>query len=426
MKIYNKPGSKERLLEMFEGVTGEKITINENISEATDTDKYENVVFVQGEEADEPLRILNDEGEEAALEYLKQWHDFGNHEGTDQLGAGSSDSTFEKDGYIMSYNPRIGYIGLQYDLKHGEDEPYSGVNYSDAFEKYGFNDMHLNEVEESFDNPEAKDEKYLDKGTQQEEQPNKYDDGVRYPVEEPIKTDDPSLEGLKGDDAPLDEENIFSKMKRGAIDFAKSMKDTISPDSYSSTRSVSGPMVGGSQAGVAMAQKEKEEMEKEEGEEQPEESYMATMGAAAPHTEGEEMDVDMGVDLYTEPKIDDKLEGGLADEETDLGEYDIEQLLKGLKVEFEHTDDPMIALEIAMDHLQEDPEYYGEDDEDPEEKAKEGAQDDAEGGEEEIEEPEMEDEKEEEVEDNGEEEKEEDKTFNFESYTPKKVGDVLK
>lgn len=38
--------------------------------------------------------------------------------------------------------------------------------------------------------------------------------------------------------------------------------------------------------------------------------------------------------------------------------YDREQLKKGLEVEKEHTDDPKVALKIAMDHLKEDPEYY--------------------------------------------------------------------
>lgn len=38
--------------------------------------------------------------------------------------------------------------------------------------------------------------------------------------------------------------------------------------------------------------------------------------------------------------------------------YDREQLKKGLEVEKEHTDNPKVALKIAMDHLDEDPKYY--------------------------------------------------------------------
>lgn len=36
----------------------------------------------------------------------------------------------------------------------------------------------------------------------------------------------------------------------------------------------------------------------------------------------------------------------------------ITQILKGVKVELEHTTDPDIAMEIAFDHVYEDPKYY--------------------------------------------------------------------
>ena len=39
-------------------------------------------------------------------------------------------------------------------------------------------------------------------------------------------------------------------------------------------------------------------------------------------------------------------------------EFDRSALVAGLAVELEHTTDPAIALEIAMDHLDEDPRYY--------------------------------------------------------------------
>lgn len=53
----------------------------------------------------------------------------------------------------------------------------------------------------------------------------------------------------------------------------------------------------------------------------------------------------------------DVLPGGLADESIP-SDFDLNQLLKGIKHELEHTDDPKIAMEIAMDHLKEDPKYY--------------------------------------------------------------------
>jgi len=39
-------------------------------------------------------------------------------------------------------------------------------------------------------------------------------------------------------------------------------------------------------------------------------------------------------------------------------EFDPVQLRRGIKVELEHTGDRRIAMEIAMDHLAEDPRYY--------------------------------------------------------------------
>lgn len=53
----------------------------------------------------------------------------------------------------------------------------------------------------------------------------------------------------------------------------------------------------------------------------------------------------------------DKLPGGLADDMSPES-FNRTQLKKGMKHELEHTNDPEIALEIAMDHLAEDPNYY--------------------------------------------------------------------
>lgn len=53
----------------------------------------------------------------------------------------------------------------------------------------------------------------------------------------------------------------------------------------------------------------------------------------------------------------DKLPGGLADDKIP-SDFDSELILEGLKVELEHTDDILVALEITMDHLTEDEEYY--------------------------------------------------------------------
>jgi hypothetical protein len=56
-------------------------------------------------------------------------------------------------------------------------------------------------------------------------------------------------------------------------------------------------------------------------------------------------------------KREDKLPGGAADNK-EYSDFDKEQLKVGIKHELEHTKDPKIAAEIAMDHLSEDPDYY--------------------------------------------------------------------
>jgi len=49
--------------------------------------------------------------------------------------------------------------------------------------------------------------------------------------------------------------------------------------------------------------------------------------------------------------------GGLADEK-DAVDFNSQQVMIGMGIEMEHTDDPKIALEITMDHLMEIPDYY--------------------------------------------------------------------
>lgn len=70
------------------------------------------------------------------------------------------------------------------------------------------------------------------------------------------------------------------------------------------------------------------------------------------------------------------LQGGKGDGKSPL-EFDPDQIILGMKVESEHTNDPMIAIEIVLDHLSEDPEYYTRKD-DPEASAQFGASSDAE------------------------------------------------
>jgi Protein of unknown function (DUF5661) len=53
----------------------------------------------------------------------------------------------------------------------------------------------------------------------------------------------------------------------------------------------------------------------------------------------------------------DKIPGGIADGKA-ITNYDLKELLEGIKWEREHSRDNLIALEIAMDHLERIPDYY--------------------------------------------------------------------
>ena len=53
----------------------------------------------------------------------------------------------------------------------------------------------------------------------------------------------------------------------------------------------------------------------------------------------------------------DLIHGGLADRNKP-SDFSKSALLKGMRVEREHTSNPSIAREIAMDHLKEDKKYY--------------------------------------------------------------------
>ena len=91
-----------------------------------DTKQYANIVFLQGHEAEEPLQILNDQGADAALQYLMQW-DNGEYHDISGAPFGSKDRLYKQGEYVMAYNAPIGYIGLSKvmpdnDATLGEDD----------------------------------------------------------------------------------------------------------------------------------------------------------------------------------------------------------------------------------------------------------------------------------------------------------------
>lgn len=89
---------------------------------------YERIIFMQGDDANEPLDILysrenghsfpyylgaTDESIKAAFAYLGQWDNGDPGEESDTPSAGTADDTWTQDGYILSANLGLGYIGLE-------------------------------------------------------------------------------------------------------------------------------------------------------------------------------------------------------------------------------------------------------------------------------------------------------------------------
>jgi len=71
----------------------------------------QHIVFLQGNEAEIPLDMLKDQGEEVAIEYLLQW-DYGEGEYHNHSCWGNSDTVYNQDDLILTYNERLGYIDL--------------------------------------------------------------------------------------------------------------------------------------------------------------------------------------------------------------------------------------------------------------------------------------------------------------------------
>ena len=74
---------------------------------------YQSIVFLHDYEDNEPFRLLNEKGEEAAIYYLSQW-DYGDGGEEYKQPWGNSDMVYysEKTNYVLSYNLWLGYIAL--------------------------------------------------------------------------------------------------------------------------------------------------------------------------------------------------------------------------------------------------------------------------------------------------------------------------
>jgi hypothetical protein len=73
---------------------------------------YVSIVLLERGEADEPMRLLREQGPEAAIEYCRQWEQPGGGIAQKCPPWGQTDFCRRSGNYVLSYNPVIGYIGL--------------------------------------------------------------------------------------------------------------------------------------------------------------------------------------------------------------------------------------------------------------------------------------------------------------------------
>jgi len=125
-QIYNREVQARRLNEALIILEGEPIA------------RYYPIVFLQGEEADETMGILNDQGEQAALEHLLQtYYGEGPERALDNdQYKGRLDHEYRQDidgeTYIMNWNSGIPYVGLT-QMKMVTPPDLSNDKYNDLY-----------------------------------------------------------------------------------------------------------------------------------------------------------------------------------------------------------------------------------------------------------------------------------------------------
>lgn len=76
---------------------------------------YQSIVFAQGDDATEPLELLDENGVDCAVGYLSEW-DQGEDNAEpwkESSAAGESDRQERCGAYLLTWNSRLGYIGLE-------------------------------------------------------------------------------------------------------------------------------------------------------------------------------------------------------------------------------------------------------------------------------------------------------------------------
>ena len=75
--------------------------------------QYADIIFLQGDEADEFLNVLHEHGETEVIERLKDWDSGEHYDIREERGGGTNDSSSTHGEYVLTYNTALSYIGLE-------------------------------------------------------------------------------------------------------------------------------------------------------------------------------------------------------------------------------------------------------------------------------------------------------------------------
>lgn len=378
MKVHNQSGSKERLFEMFGGVA--KVKINEGVVSpavkqilavafeklksgalkaeqggSVEAKMLDNYVGINGYDRDRNMynfnfKITGEEGDQDGVEMV-------------------NDVYLERFYY---QNPRgIKVVELdENELKEFNDE--HGADLFDAIEEY----IDIQPKETPDDTVEVDMDENIEKkpdsdpfgGARQE-----YQDGMGYGDEKPVnpklRVKAPELEKfVKEFEEEDDEIEIYGLPElpdeRGAQKYAKQdmgQEDMISQDDIVSEVDIEVPKTKKPEGWKDVNGFFQDDGGVMKWTQKPEGEDATTLELPTGEPE-DEVEIEAGVE---EPSLDpedadgdgDMIPGGKADD-ADIATYDPQQILKGMEIEMEHTNDPKVALEIAMDHLEEFGDYY--------------------------------------------------------------------
>jgi len=388
MEIYNKPGSKERLFEMMNGVN--KTQINEMVT--PETNQIVSMAFEKLRSG--ALRADKGGSDKSVMQALDDATYVGIN-GTDKEGnvynfnfkitgtEGDQDGVTNVNDIILEkffYQNNQGQKLV--DLDQNDLSQFNSANSSkffDVVDKYVDIDIQTGDEMEGMDetiNIEIKPDSQPFGGSKEE-----FQDGSGYADEKPtnpeLRVHAPELdnyvkeEEIETDKAPVENDGDENDEVVGDV--------------------VTGDVVDNEvETGDVVDDVENDEVNPETDQQgdfdidttfvnskNPDNPIMKMLNGEFDVTPETPEDDVPAVDCNDVDNDGENIEGGMGDN-NDILTQDPDQILKGIEVEMEHTKDPRVALEIVMDHLEEDPQYYGGENQDPDNMAMLAAQGDAE------------------------------------------------